>query len=169
MRHPFALFGAVPTRFRASLTMLLGVARAFLGTRLANLRAQPAEPDGEPALARHVRGRHPADRRAIDIKGDARDHHLHIVFSKARRCAVVAGIRARVARVDAGSIPILSHASLLVETSADGLDCRCKDVPRAPLGVDELRCSVLGLYLLAQPPDLHIYGAIVHLVVVQPR
>src|SRR5438552_1101312 len=93
--------------------MRLRMSRALRTARLADLRAQTTELHRIPAVARHVRSRHAAYRRAVQVEANALDHHLDVVLPQTRARAVVAGIGAEVAGLDARLVALLTHVVLL--------------------------------------------------------
>ena len=112
--HLAALFCATPARLSTLLAMVRLVLGAFVAAKLANIRAELADLLGAFAAARHVCGGEPADRGAVDIERDAARHHLHVGLLKTSRGAVVAGIGARVACVDAGLELLVCHLEELL-------------------------------------------------------
>lgn len=90
------------------------VLRTLIAAGLANLSAELAKLLGEVAAARHVGCCHPANGCAVNVQRDASGHHLHVLFLKARGRAVVAGVGADIARLDASLIGLMSHDNLLV-------------------------------------------------------
>jgi hypothetical protein len=80
--------------------MLSFVLPAFSTALVTNLGAQDAKRNRTLAIPRHECSRQPADLRAIDIERDAPRHHFHRVFAQTRGGALIAGVRARIARLD---------------------------------------------------------------------
>ena len=78
------------------LVMLL----ALVGAGLADLRACGADCVGKLAASTHETGRIAADRRTVNVQGDASRHHLHVLFVQAGRDAVITGGSAFVAGID---------------------------------------------------------------------
>ena len=112
--HLAALFCATPARLSTLLAMVRLVLGAFVAAKLANIRAELADLLGAFAAARHVRGGEPADCGAVDVERDAARHHLHVGLLKTSRGAVVAGIGAGVACVDAGLELLVCHLEELL-------------------------------------------------------
>jgi hypothetical protein len=112
--HSAALLGAATAGFRAPAAVLhRSVAGAFFGAAFAYLCAQAAHGGRVLAVAGHVRGRQPADLRAVDVERNAARKVLRVLFLQAGRRAVIAFIRTGVARLDAGLKPFVSHEDLL--------------------------------------------------------
>jgi hypothetical protein len=107
--HSPTLLGTAAARLRTSLAMGLRMPRALRAACLAYVRTQAAKVPCVPAVARHVSGRHSADRSAVHIQANALRHHLDVVLLQTRARAVVASIGARVARFDARLIVLGAH------------------------------------------------------------
>jgi hypothetical protein len=107
--HAQALLRTSVTGFRALLAMPHFVLLAFLGAHMADFRAILANQIDEFAVAHHEFGREPAKRGAIDIEGDATRHASRIGFLAAFGGAMVAGVRAGLAGIDAGLVMCVTH------------------------------------------------------------
>ena len=79
---------------------LRGACRTGLGAKLADLVHERAVPRHRP------RGE-PADRRAVEVRANAVGHHPDVVLRQACGGAVVAGVRAEIARFDTGVVMLL--------------------------------------------------------------
>jgi hypothetical protein len=92
--------------------MILCMTRAFASACLADVGAQRADIVCEVAAARHVRCRQSANRGAVHVQSNAFGHHLDVVFLQTRGGAVIARIRAGLARFDTRD-KLLMHDVLL--------------------------------------------------------
>jgi hypothetical protein len=107
--HPSAFFGAAPARVGTGAAVIVLVSPTLLTTRLAGVGTQRADLMNELTFPRHVPGGEAADCGAIHVQPDTLDHHLHFLFRQAGGCAVVARIRAKIARLDAGPVLLVCH------------------------------------------------------------
>ena len=89
--------------------MVALVPAAFFATGLANLGAQLAQRLGEITAASLAGGGHATDGGAVHVERNAARHHLHVRLLETRRRAVVAGIGAPIAGVDAGRVLLVGH------------------------------------------------------------
>lgn len=105
--HLAALGGTTSARLGTSLAMRMLVLGAFLSARVAHLGAQLAHALGELTASRHEAGSQTADCRAVHIERDTPRHHLDVLLSQARRSAVIAGVGAFIASLDAGFVGLL--------------------------------------------------------------
>tara|TARA_B100001105_G_C22399454_1_gene448590 strand:+ start:804 stop:1118 length:315 start_codon:yes stop_codon:yes gene_type:complete len=96
-------------RLGALLAVVMLVPATLVATRLADLRAQLAQLLGEVAAPGHVASRQAADCGAVHVQRDASRHHLDVLLLQAGRGAVVTGVSAGVARLDAGLVLLVSH------------------------------------------------------------
>ena len=108
-RHRAALFRAASAGRGAFLAVAHRVLGAFVRAGVAGVRAHCADGGCEFTAARHRGGRQPADVGAFHVQRDASRHHLDIRFLKARAGAVRASNSARVARLYAGCVLLVSH------------------------------------------------------------
>ena len=93
----------------ARLTVIHGVLGAFFAACLADLCAQFADLCHELASAGHEASGDSADRGAVHVERNAPGHHVCVGFPQAGDRAVVAGIGAGIAGVDAGLIHLVLH------------------------------------------------------------
>jgi hypothetical protein len=80
--------------------MLHLVFLAFVAAGVTYFGARLTKRDGEFAAARHVGSCQPADLRTVHIERNAARHRFRVLFLQAGNRAVVACIRADVARFD---------------------------------------------------------------------
>lgn len=104
----------------------LAVLRAFFGARVTDVGAGLADGAGTLAAARHIGGREAADLGAVDVERYAARHRLYILFLQARRGAVVAGLSASIAGIDAGLVLLMRHGDLL---SSENTPCNNRSQP----------------------------------------
>lgn len=111
--HALALLGTPPARVGARLAMVHFVLGALFGTQPANLRAERTGLLCGLGAPRHVAGSQPTSCSTVHVQCNAPGHHLHVWFLQAGSCAVVAGLRTRVTRVDARLVLLMSHEKKL--------------------------------------------------------
>ena len=116
-RHLLARLRTPTARRRTLLAMRHPMLGAFLATVPAHLRAQPAKRGRMLAAARHQARREPAYLGAIHVGGNAPCHHLDVFFLQARGRAMVAGVRAGIAGIDAALKIQGVHRVLLILAS----------------------------------------------------
>ena len=101
--------GTAATRLSALLAVAHGVALAFVGALFAQLGAELAVGLRTLAGASHGRSSGLADLGAVNIQRDAARHHLDVLLPQALRCAVIAGLGACVAGLDAVGKLLVGH------------------------------------------------------------
>ena len=94
--------------------MLCMVFFALARAGFAYIGADPADRPGLLTPARHVASGEPTDLGAVDVQRDASGHRLGIGFTEACDSAVVASVRAVVARFDTFRKRFMSHDSLQI-------------------------------------------------------
>jgi len=92
---------------------------AFLGAFLANFRAILANQVDEFAVARHEFGGKPAKGSAVDIQRHAARHMCGCWLLAAFGSAIVAGLRAGAAGLDAGLVVSVTHVYLSFQLTVD--------------------------------------------------
>lgn len=107
--HQAAFIGATAAGFGAKPAMFQRMLCAFFGAHFTNLGANSPDRVDHFAVARHVRRRQAANLRAVHIQLDATRHLFHIFFREAGHGALIAGIGAIIARLDAGSELFMNH------------------------------------------------------------
>jgi hypothetical protein len=107
--HPPAFLSTPAACLGAPLAVVVLVLAALLATRVADLRTQLAQLLGEVAAPGHVTSRQAADCGAVHVERDTSRHHLDVLLLQAGRGAVVTGVSAGVARLDAGLVLLVSH------------------------------------------------------------
>ena len=117
VRHLVELLRADMAGPGASLAMIHGVFGAFFTACLADFRAQLANLRHELASAAHEASGESADRGAVHVERNASSHHVCVGLLQAGDRAVVAGIGAGVAGVDAGLIHLVLHGEVLSANS----------------------------------------------------
>jgi hypothetical protein len=112
--HLAALLSTATARLSALLAMAhRRMTLAFLGALVANPSTQLAVGLGAFARAAHRGSCGLANLSAVDVKRDASRKHLHVLLSKALRCAVIAGLGTRVAGLNAVGKALMGHLGLL--------------------------------------------------------
>lgn len=99
--HRAAFLLATTARLRAGPAMVVFESRALVGAGFADIRAQRAKRIRELRAAAHESGRLPADRGAILVQANARDHPVDAFFVKAGIGAMLACLRTFDAGLDA--------------------------------------------------------------------
>ena len=120
------------------------VPRAFLAARLAHLGAQLAKLLREDTAACHVPGCRPADGGAVHVERDASGHHLYVLLLQAGCGAVVAGIGAGVACLNAGSVDLMHVFLLQGLVEAAGVRHTVLRMEVTAVGVSDGRGTGLG-------------------------
>ena len=115
-RHLSAGLRAAPTGLGALLAVVRRMAFAFLAAGLANLRADLANRASELTAARHHRSGQAADLRAVHVERDAAGHLPDVGLLQAGRGAMVAGVGAGLASLNAFSELIVGHVIVSVKS-----------------------------------------------------
>ena len=95
------------------MLMHTGVLLALLGALFANGGAQLANLAAELAVERHELGRGLADGHAVDVRADARRHHLYVVSRQTAVDTVAAGRGAFLTCLDTFLNLFLGHNGLV--------------------------------------------------------
>lgn len=139
--HSAAFFGAAPASLRALPAMLHIVLFAFLGADVAYLGASFAYRGGQLARPRHVGDRKPADFGAVNVELDAARHRFHVFLVQARGRAMIAGLRALIACIDAGLL-LVGHGRSFQESKRERGRSKM-DAVEAPILLQQLLCHAL--------------------------
>jgi hypothetical protein len=117
--HQTAFIRATAAGLGAQAAMFQRVLGAFFRAHFADLGANPPNVIDHFAVAGHVCSCQTTDLRAVHIQLDTACHLVHILFRETGYGALITGIGAIVARLDAGSKLFMNHKTSI----ADCIQC----------------------------------------------